>query len=200
MTDNRDGKGSGTSVQVVVALISLAGVLGGALFANWDKIFQLSKTSPPPTNSVIPGPGNHHPPEPDKPMKWTSTVNTPNGILLYDVHSGSAAFEQFDASGNRSIITPYPADTFSPGWTHIVNTPNGILFYNTDTGEAVVGKIDNLGNYTVMKKYPPHQAGSFAPGWTNIVDTPEGIRYKNAQTGAVAVGQIDPDGNRVTIK
>lgn len=131
---------------------------------------------------------------------WTSIVKTPNGTLFYNAHSGTAAFEYFDASDNRKISKTYPVGTVTPNWTHIVDTPKGLLFYNTDTGAAVVGKIDNVGNYTVVKKYPPNQYGSFAPGWTSIVYTSEGIWYKNDQTGAENVGRLDEFGNHVTIR
>ena len=38
MGDDNGGRGSSAKVQIVVALIGLVGVLGGAIFANWDKI------------------------------------------------------------------------------------------------------------------------------------------------------------------
>lgn len=43
MTD----KEPGSKTQITIAIIGLIGVLFGALFANWDKIFPADKTSPP---------------------------------------------------------------------------------------------------------------------------------------------------------
>ena len=42
MTD----KESGSKTQIIIAIIGLIGVLCGALFANWDKVFPPNKTSP----------------------------------------------------------------------------------------------------------------------------------------------------------
>jgi hypothetical protein len=41
-SDNKGGRSHNT--QIIIALISLMGVLGAALFANWDKIFPLQQT------------------------------------------------------------------------------------------------------------------------------------------------------------
>ncbi len=58
MTDNACGmaKAAGSErshlVQVVVALIGLIGVLGAALFANWDKLFPVQQQAPMPEAAV----------------------------------------------------------------------------------------------------------------------------------------------------
>lgn len=56
MTDNQQKQeGTGNRIQIILAVISVVGVLGGAMFANWDKI-HLSSSKTPLTNSdkVIP--------------------------------------------------------------------------------------------------------------------------------------------------
>jgi hypothetical protein len=43
MSENNGQQRRGAKVEIVVAIIGVVGVLGGALFANWDKIFPPNK-------------------------------------------------------------------------------------------------------------------------------------------------------------
>jgi len=47
MNENNEQQGRGANVQIVVAIIGVIGVLGGALLANWDKIFPPNKPGGP---------------------------------------------------------------------------------------------------------------------------------------------------------
>jgi hypothetical protein len=130
--------------------------------------------------------------------QWTSTVETPNGVLNYDRNTGTGSVEWYDKLGKRQV-TNYPDDHgrpgFSQGWTKIVNTSNGILFYNAYTGSAVIGRIDE-GNYHDITKI-----SNFPIGCANLENTPEGIQCYNPNTGISSViGQIDSDGSFMPIK
>lgn len=46
-SDREKSDGKSRRTEVTIALITLVGVLGGALFANWDKVFPPRGTEPP---------------------------------------------------------------------------------------------------------------------------------------------------------
>jgi streptogramin lyase len=119
---------------------------------------------------------------------WWESVNTPNGILYYNVGTGAGGVGRIDGAGNYTTLRSYPNGFFSTGWGHIVDTPNGILYYNSATGAGALGRIDGAGNHTTLRSYPN---GSFPTGASHIVHTPNGILYSNAATGAGAVGRIN---------
>ena len=44
---------NGSKTQIILAVLSLIGVLGGALFANWDKLFPKPDPTPTPTPVIV---------------------------------------------------------------------------------------------------------------------------------------------------
>jgi GUN4-like len=46
------------SKDIIIAVIGVVGVLGGALLANWDKVFQKAASTPPVIPSISPAPSN----------------------------------------------------------------------------------------------------------------------------------------------
>ncbi len=62
MSSNGDEKRSGlVRTEVIVALITVVGALGGALFANWDKVFPPRKVEPTRVDSGSPAPSSSVP-------------------------------------------------------------------------------------------------------------------------------------------
>jgi hypothetical protein len=58
MGEEPEKKGGSHRTEIIVALIGLAGVLGGAIFANWDKLFPPEpKVQPPPGRASTATPG-----------------------------------------------------------------------------------------------------------------------------------------------
>lgn len=45
MADDKQKEETGSKIQIIVAVIAVVGTLGGALFANWEKIFNQPNTS-----------------------------------------------------------------------------------------------------------------------------------------------------------
>lgn len=75
MGDQSEKKGGSHRTEIIVALIGLAGVLGGALFANWDKLFPSQDGAKPP---VVPAPATTPVPAPSPPA-------APSGFRVIEV-------------------------------------------------------------------------------------------------------------------
>jgi len=71
--DEKSGKSHRT--EIIVALIALVGVLGGALLANWDKVFPPSKPDPAP----IAGPVTISPASPSVPRPPADSIRSDQG-------------------------------------------------------------------------------------------------------------------------
>ena len=77
------GSDEANKTQIIVAIISLVGVLGGALFANWDKIFkEIDSSKSPPIPQPLPRP----PAPPDSSNAIIAVNNTaqPDGAGRWD--------------------------------------------------------------------------------------------------------------------
>jgi len=111
---------SSYKAQILVAVIGLVGVLGGALIANWDKLFSRQQVIPPPSVSgkpSIPAPSSPNvpsrssvaPPAAVQRINVTGVWRAPTLGTIYQVSQEGGTFRftasnpRFDSSGRGTI-------------------------------------------------------------------------------------------------
>ncbi len=104
------------STPVIVAMLSLSGVIGGALLSNWDKIFghharpvpaAATEAAPAKLQGVWLSPVAQHPYQPDRRFRLRVEVNAIGGEItgrVSDVAEGGAA-----PGPAHEILSPKPA-------------------------------------------------------------------------------------------
>ena len=141
---------NGSKTQIILAVLSLIGVLGGALFANWDKLFP--KPDPPPTPTPVivvktpePSPstsdrdGNGATPSPEinisgfwRDATWvnnTSQITQQGSAFKFTARGVACGGRYFESSGSGTItgnrVESHYESNFSQGDCSGTVSPDG---------------------------------------------------------------------------
>jgi len=160
MSATKGDKDPSYRTQIIIALIGLAGVLGSALLANWDKLFppkppptpavQGASTKPSGSKPIIPG---RRKPVTDtgKPERTTpAPIGGPISVSVNNV-------PRVIPPGGRtsvSVLATARDNSMIPG-ARVVLTAGGGVFDETGTTRAV-GQTNDKGVYhTTWRTYEP---------------------------------------------
>ena len=134
----------GTRVQIIVAVLGLIGVLGGALIANWDKIFPPIKLPATPTSAQT------TPQAPEATVAPTVNSDISGGWrdetgAVYDVkqHGNSFEFTAWNQNigiGSQGHGTISGRQISSEFYTTVGSTGSGTLTLSTD-GTQIIGSF-----------------------------------------------------------
>lgn len=128
--------------QIIIAIIGLIGILGGALFANWDKIFASKPEQPVIQKNE------------EKPPTSTDNLGYIISVWYYPSRENDAKSVQSALEKNGYIVNTYPRGNINEGK---VILKSYIFFKSNDYEEMVV--MRDILSRTLGEDYSIHASG-----------------------------------------
>ncbi len=181
MADQETKRDSTARVQIIVAVIGLAGVIAAALISNWSTIFKPAQPTPAVTSSTTSGSGT--PPKKSERPIHSSGRLVVRGTYFYDLDTGTettagADFQWEIVDNVRRFLTP----------------ANGAAFF------VIGGRDFESIRWSDMEKYP-YSPGKIRADNDNANQIPAGtvVAFK---TGEGRLGKliVDQYGYNLTIR
>ena len=190
MADQETKRDSSARVQIIVALIGLAGVIVTALIANWNNIFPKKPGSPVPVPSQTIGSGTS-PKKSERPVHSSGRLIV-RGTYLYDLDAGIEIITgaNFGAERTRADFQWEMVDNVR----RFITPTNGAEFF------VVGGRDFESVRWSDMEHFP-YSAGKIPANNNNSNQIPAGtvVAYKTNE-GRLGKFIVDEYGYNLTIR